>query len=405
MLLAGRSAGQAMGAAAVQCRAAVEPGCKAASAELAVPCEPCIAALEDDQVFIDPARFWHEAVSSWDPEDSKSRPQSAQPRGEASSSSGGRTAQKSRERPSGSSRDPNKSDVGPSGPGNSRNSSTSFLRECSGAGQGDWGALAAGNGDSAKAGTGFGEDDLGFKTIQESTSGARTVVDEAEIETRQAEFLINRFRTSTYLPAGQALGRLPDPEDEVIGRAPPPPKNGCAVGAALDLSREVARQQRSAEPVAEETTKPNSECSQPTLSRVDSLPADHLPVQLDHLRQPASVVLPLQSQKVSASAPASSASLFNIPPLIPAVPAPQVLPATLSSVPPQVLPTPHSSVPAAPPLVCYATAALARQAASRSSQIQAAAMEQQTAASLQFASAYAPTLNQSPQKSAFAIRV
>ena len=28
----------------------------------------------------------------------------------------------------------------------------------------------------------------------------------------------------------QALGRLPDPEDEVIGRAPPPPKNGCAVG-------------------------------------------------------------------------------------------------------------------------------------------------------------------------------
>merc|ERR1719316_1867781 len=82
-----------MGTTAGQCKAALEPTCK--QGELPAPCEPCVAVLEDDRVFVDPASYWHNAVSGWDEADGGGGAGSERKPGQLpSSSSSNRSPQK-----------------------------------------------------------------------------------------------------------------------------------------------------------------------------------------------------------------------------------------------------------------------------------------------------------------------
>lgn len=394
-----------MGAAAGQCRAALEPSCKEIKdAELPVPCDPCVAALQDDRVLVDPASYWSDAISAWDEADDQKKWPPRKPREVPSSSSDSRSMRNVRSSQVIRNRDERGQAMAPIAElvlpekfGFAMNDQVTWIKSDEDVPRGAVGSVVGFIDDRVQVK--FPKDTFHFKPCEltKEYSGKSAAALEAN-----PDFAVNRYKTSGYLPAAKALERLPDPDDEE--GCPPPPRSH----AALELSRDAERQQHGGD-AERQQQKADFEGI-----RMDSVPSDHLPVLSDHLRQQPPVAFSKGTTPEPAKEMAfpsfttaqdayakASASLATNAPIRPNTPQSQVglspprMPSTWVGESLNAVSPPRGA------LACYATAALAKQAAVRYSQYQAAAMEQQTMASIQ-----APSRQSSlSQLGGFAIRV
>lgn len=276
-----------MGAHGIQgCSESLEPACRQAS-ELPVPCEPCIAALEDDQVILDPATYLQNALMGADADSLEAhqprklaksleaRPGPLQNAWTASSSSKAVPVLMNpgvpKAKPSDPLRAPKMTQPDQLDPtGIAANEASSPGRLCRNALQAKPPGAEEGSAvpaspqqlqqprkdragsvpEQATPALESTQDSLQLQTLnplptlpelflQEAAVKALSGGARSDVDIEDALFQINRFNTSPYLPAAKALERLPNPDDE---------ESTCPRGkASMGLPRDADRQNHGAD--------------------------------------------------------------------------------------------------------------------------------------------------------------